>query len=81
MVLDQPEKRDEAKPEGEGKETGTAEDSGCFSRRTVKVTREHNEECHRLLKLVSLSVVIVRNFNSSFYYFSLLFLVSRHHLK
>jgi hypothetical protein len=31
-----------------------------FSRRTVKVTREHNEECRRLLKLMGIPVVIVR---------------------
>ncbi|CAA7265483.1 unnamed protein product [Cyclocybe aegerita] len=53
------EKREEAKAEGEeAKETGTAEDMDRFSRRTVKVTREHNEECRRLLKLMGIPVVI-----------------------
>ncbi|KAH9480343.1 Elongation of fatty acids protein 2 [Psilocybe cubensis] len=52
-------KREEAKAEGEeAKETGTAEDLDRFSRRTVKVTREHNEECRRLLKLMGIPVVI-----------------------
>ena len=55
------ERREEAKEEGEeAKETGTAEDLDKFSRRTVKVTREHNEECRRLLKLMGIPVVIVR---------------------
>lgn len=36
----------------EAKEVGTAEDIEKFSRRTVRVTREHNEECKRLLKLM-----------------------------
>ncbi|KAF5315053.1 hypothetical protein D9619_007339 [Psilocybe cf. subviscida] len=53
------ERREEAKAEGEAaKETGTAEDVDRFSRRTVKVTREHNEECRRLLKLMGIPVVI-----------------------
>ncbi|KAF8799397.1 PIN domain-like protein [Phlegmacium glaucopus] len=53
------ERREEAKEEGEeAKETGTAEDLEKFSRRTVKVTREHNEECRRLLKLMGIPVVI-----------------------
>ncbi len=38
---------------------GTTEDVDRFSRRTVKVTREHNEECRRLLKLMGIPVVIV----------------------
>ncbi len=55
------EKREEAKAEGEeAKETGTVEDMDRFSRRTVKVTREHNEECRRLLKLMGIPVIIVR---------------------
>jgi flap endonuclease-1 len=54
------ERREEAKAEGEAaKETGTAEDVDRFSRRTVKVTREHNEECRRLLRLMGIPVVIV----------------------
>ncbi|KAF8192169.1 flap endonuclease 1 [Pholiota molesta] len=53
------EKREEAKADGEeAKETGTAEDLDRFSRRTVKVTREHNEECRRLLRLMGIPVVI-----------------------
>ncbi|KAH9080245.1 PIN domain-like protein [Lactarius deliciosus] len=53
------ERREEAKAEGEeAKETGTAEDVERFSRRTVKVTREHNEECRRLLRLMGIPVVI-----------------------
>ena len=38
---------------------GTTEDVERFSRRTVKVTREHNEECRRLLKLMGIPVVVV----------------------
>ena len=54
------ERREEAKAEGEeAKETGTAEDLDRFTRRTVKVTREHNEECRRLLGLMGIPVVIV----------------------
>ncbi|OJA15822.1 hypothetical protein AZE42_04031 [Rhizopogon vesiculosus] len=53
------EKREEAKEEGEeAKETGTAEDIDRFSRRTVKVTKEHNEECRRLLKLMGIPVIV-----------------------
>ena len=60
------EKREEAKEEGEeAKETGTAEDMDRFSRRQVKVTREHNEECRRLLKLMGIPVVIVRSVYSA----------------
>ena len=39
---------------------GTAEDLDKFSRRTVKVTREHNEECRKLLTLMGIPVVVVR---------------------
>ncbi|KAJ7475719.1 flap endonuclease 1 [Mycena latifolia] len=53
------EKRAEAKEEGEeAKEVGTVEDMDKFSRRTVKVTREHNEECRRLLKLMGIPVIV-----------------------
>ena len=41
----------------EAKETGTAEDVEKFSRRTVKVTREHNEEARRLLKLMGVPYI------------------------
>ncbi|KAJ7578011.1 flap endonuclease 1 [Mycena floridula] len=52
-------KRTEAKEGGEeAKEVGTAEDVDKFSRRTVKVTREHNEECRRLLTLMGIPVVV-----------------------
>lgn len=40
---------------------GTAEDLDRFSRRTVKVTKEHNEECRRLLMLMGIPVVVVRS--------------------
>ncbi|OCK84485.1 flap endonuclease 1 [Lepidopterella palustris CBS 459.81] len=42
----------------EAKETGTSEDVEKFSRRTVRVTREHNEECQRLLKLMGIPYII-----------------------
>ena len=42
----------------EAKETGTAEDVEKFSRRTVRVTREHNEECRRLLKLMGVPFIV-----------------------
>jgi flap endonuclease-1 len=64
------EKRAEAKEEGEeAKEVGTVEDMDRFSRRQVKVTREHNEECRRLLKLMGIPVVVVRR-KIHFYYTS-----------
>ena len=42
----------------EAKETGTAEDMEKFSRRTVKVTREQNDECKRLLKLMGIPYIV-----------------------
>jgi flap endonuclease-1 len=42
----------------EAKETGTAEDVEKFSRRTVRVTREHNEEARKLLKLMGIPYII-----------------------
>lgn len=42
----------------EAKETGTAEDVEKFSRRTVRVTKEHNAECQRLLKLMGVPFLI-----------------------
>lgn len=42
----------------EAKETGTAEEIEKFSRRTVRVTREHNAECQRLLKLMGVPFII-----------------------
>ncbi|KAJ9236390.1 hypothetical protein DTO207G8_1990 [Paecilomyces variotii] len=41
----------------EAKETGTAEDIEKFSRRTVRVTREHNAECKKLLKLMGVPYI------------------------
>ncbi|EKM79634.1 hypothetical protein AGABI1DRAFT_114134 [Agaricus bisporus var. burnettii JB137-S8] len=53
------ERREEAKEEGEeAKETGTVEEVDKLSRRTVKVTKEHNAECIRLLKLMGIPVVV-----------------------
>lgn len=43
-----------------GVHIGTAEDVDRFSRRTVRVTREHNAECQRLLRLMGIPVVVVR---------------------
>ncbi|KAF2147205.1 uncharacterized protein K452DRAFT_354652 [Aplosporella prunicola CBS 121167] len=42
----------------EAKETGTAEEVEKFSRRTVRVTREHNAECQRLLTLMGVPYII-----------------------
>jgi flap endonuclease-1 len=42
----------------EAKETGTAEDVEKFSRRTVRVTREHNQECQQLLKFMGIPFII-----------------------
>lgn len=42
----------------EAKETGTAEDVEKFSRRTVRVTKQHNAECQRLLKLMGVPYLI-----------------------
>ncbi|MCJ1270023.1 Elongation of fatty acids protein 2 [Lobaria immixta] len=42
----------------EAKETGTAEEVEKFSRRTVKVTREHNDECKKLLKLMGVPYIV-----------------------
>lgn len=53
------ERREEAKEEGEeAKEIGTAEDIDRFSKRTVKVTSQHNEECRKLLTLMGIPVVV-----------------------
>ncbi|KAJ5692149.1 Elongation of fatty acids protein 2 [Penicillium macrosclerotiorum] len=41
----------------EAKETGTAEEIEKFSRRTVRVTREHNAECKKLLKLMGIPYI------------------------
>jgi flap endonuclease-1 len=42
----------------EAKETGTTEDVEKFSRRTVRVTREHNAECQKLLKLMGVPYIV-----------------------
>lgn len=42
----------------EAKETGTAEDMEKFSRRTVRVTKEHNAEAQRLLKLMGIPFIV-----------------------
>ncbi|OBT68920.1 flap endonuclease-1 [Pseudogymnoascus sp. 23342-1-I1] len=42
----------------EAKETGTAEDVEKFSRRTVRVSRQHNAECQQLLKLMGIPYII-----------------------
>ncbi|KAM0752303.1 flap endonuclease 1-A [Meredithblackwellia eburnea MCA 4105] len=51
--------REDAKEdEEEAKETGTAEDVDKFARRQVKVTREHNEACRKLLTLMGVPWVL-----------------------
>ncbi|KAL7423360.1 Elongation of fatty acids protein 2 [Cryptotrichosporon argae] len=51
-------KREEAKTaEEEARETGTAEDIDRLARRQVRVTKEHNDECKRLLGLMGIPVV------------------------
>lgn len=58
--------RDAAKEaEEEAKETGTAEDIDKLARRQVRPTRQHNEECRRLLKLMGIPVVVVSAFHPS----------------
>ncbi|KAK5071841.1 Elongation of fatty acids protein 2 [Lithohypha guttulata] len=52
-------RKNEAKEQHEeAKETGTAEEVERFSRRTVRVTREHNQECQRLLKLMGIPYIV-----------------------
>lgn len=41
----------------EAKETGTAEEVEKYSRRTVRVTREHNAECKKLIKLMGVPYI------------------------
>ncbi|RUS27695.1 PIN domain-like protein [Jimgerdemannia flammicorona] len=51
-------RRKEAKEKmEEAVETGTAEEVDKFSRRTVKVTKEHNDECKKLLGLMGIPYV------------------------
>ena len=41
----------------EAKEIGTTEEVDKFSRRTVRVTKEHNDECKQLLRLMGVPYV------------------------
>lgn len=41
----------------EARETGTKEEEERFSRRTVRVTKEHNAECKRLLSLMGIPYI------------------------
>ncbi|EDN03397.1 flap endonuclease [Histoplasma mississippiense (nom. inval.)] len=50
-------KSEAAEAHEEAKEVGTAEEVEKFSRRTVRVTREHNEECKKLLKLMGVPYI------------------------
>ncbi|KAG8480805.1 hypothetical protein CXB51_025544 [Gossypium anomalum] len=43
----------------EAMETGNKEDIEKFSKRTVKVTKQHNEDCKRLLRLMGVPVIDV----------------------
>ncbi|KAI8930199.1 PIN domain-like protein [Entophlyctis helioformis] len=53
------EKRAEAQKEADAaEEAGDTENFDRFSRRTVKVTKEHNEECRKLLTLMGIPFVI-----------------------
>lgn len=53
------ERRTEAEKEREeAEELGNVENIDKFSRRTVKVTREHNAECQKLLKLMGIPYVV-----------------------
>ena len=41
-------------------QTGTVEDVEKYSKRTVRVTKEHNDECKRLLKLMGVPIIEAR---------------------
>lgn len=41
-------------------QTGTAEDVEKYSKRTVRVTKQHNDECKRLLTLMGVPIIEVR---------------------
>ncbi|KAJ9112267.1 Elongation of fatty acids protein 2 [Naganishia cerealis] len=47
-----------AEAEEEAKETGTVEEIDKLARRQVRPTRQHNEECRKLLKLMGIPVVV-----------------------
>ncbi|QSL64453.1 hypothetical protein MERGE_001754 [Pneumocystis wakefieldiae] len=52
------ERREEAvKLHSEAKEAGSVEDINKFSKRIVRVTREHSEECKKLLKLMGIPCI------------------------
>ncbi|EMR08391.1 hypothetical protein PNEG_03228 [Pneumocystis murina B123] len=52
------ERREEAvKLHSEAKEIGSIEDINKFSKRIIRVTREHNEECKKLLKLMGIPCI------------------------
>lgn len=51
-------KSEAAEAHEEAKETGTAEEVEKFSRRTVRVTREHNDECKKLLRLMGVPYIV-----------------------
>ncbi|KAJ3056801.1 Elongation of fatty acids protein 2 [Rhizophlyctis rosea] len=62
LKSDELKKRGERRAEAEvsaaaAQEEGDNENFDKFSRRTVKVTKEHNEECRRLLKLMGIPYV------------------------
>ena len=44
---------------------GTVEDVDKFSRRQVRVTKEQNEECRTLLRLMGIPVVVVSDFSQT----------------
>jgi flap endonuclease-1 len=52
-------RQEAAEDNAEAKETGTVEEMDKFSRRTVRVTKEHNEECRKLLTLMGIPFVMV----------------------
>ena len=43
-----------------GWQTGGEADVAKYSKRTVRVTQQHNEECRRLLRLMGVPVIEVR---------------------
>lgn len=43
----------------EAKETGTVEEIDKLARRQVRPTKQHNEECRRLLELMGIPILIV----------------------
>ena len=42
-------------------QTGTVEDVAKYSKRTVRVTKEHNDDCKRLLKLMGVPIIEARS--------------------